>query len=89
MTAASPIVLESAAQQVADAFSKPPFLYDMTPGDARKVLEDAQSGPVSKLPVDEEWITVPAQVGSSVCQGADVTGLGRVPQGRRRAVGPA
>ena len=50
-------------QQVADAFSKPPFLYDMTPADTRKVLEDAQSGPVSKLPVDEEWITVPAQVG--------------------------
>jgi acetyl esterase len=63
MTAASPIVLEPAAQQVADAFSKPPFLYDMTPADARKVLQDAQSGPVSKLPVDEEWITVPAQVG--------------------------
>src|SRR3954464_15644703 len=50
-------------QQVADAFSKPPFLYDMTPANARKVLGDAQSGPVSKLPVDEEWITVPAQVG--------------------------
>src|SRR3954462_13656692 len=63
MTTASPIVLEPAAQQVADAFSKPPFLYDMTPADARKVLEDAQSGPVSKLPVDEEWIGVPAQVG--------------------------
>ena len=63
MTIASPIVLEPAAQQVADAFSKPPFLYDMTPADARKVLEDAQSGPVSKLPVDEEWITVPARVG--------------------------
>ena len=65
MTTASPIVLEPAAQQVADAFSKPPFLYDMTPADARKVLEDAQSGPVSKLPVDEEWITVPAQVGDA------------------------
>ena len=63
MTAASPIVLEPAARQVADAFSKPPLLYDMTPADARKVLEDAQSGPVSKLPIDEEWITVPAQVG--------------------------
>ena len=63
MTATSPIVLEPAAQQVAEAFSKPPFLYDMTPADARKVLDDAQSAPVSKLPVDEEWITVPAQVG--------------------------
>jgi len=63
MTTASPIVLESAAQQIADAFSKPPFLYDMTPADARKVLEDAQSGPVGKLPVDEDRITVPAAVG--------------------------
>ena len=63
MTAASPIVLEPAAQQVAEAFSKPPFLYDMAPADARKVLEDAQSAPVSKLPVDDEWITVPAPVG--------------------------
>src|ERR671915_459753 len=58
MTAANPIVLEPAAQQVADAFSKPPFLYEMAPADARKVLEDAQSAPVNKLPVDEEWITV-------------------------------
>src|SRR6185437_1793472 len=65
MTVTSPVVLEPAAQQVADAFSKPPFLYDMTPADARKVLQDAQSGPVSKLPVDEEWITVPAQVGEA------------------------
>jgi acetyl esterase/lipase len=65
MTATSPIVLEPEAQQVADAFSKPPFLYEMTPADARKVLEDAQSGPVNKLPVDEEWITVPAQVGDA------------------------
>ncbi|BFU45384.1 alpha/beta hydrolase [Krasilnikovia sp. MM14-A1004] len=63
MTTASPIVLEPAAQQIADAFAKPPFLYDMTLADARKVLVDAQSGPVSTLPVDEEWITVPARVG--------------------------
>lgn len=63
MTVTSPIVLEPAAQQVADAFSKPPFLYEMAPADARKVLEDAQSGPVSKLPVEEEWITVPSPAG--------------------------
>ncbi|MFC4464212.1 alpha/beta hydrolase fold domain-containing protein [Streptomyces xiangluensis] len=35
----------------------------MAPADARKVLADSQSAPVSKLPVDEEWITVPSQVG--------------------------
>jgi acetyl esterase/lipase len=63
MTVASQVVLEPAAQQVADAFSKPPFLYDMTPADARKVLNDAQSAPVSKAPVDEEWITVPSPAG--------------------------
>jgi acetyl esterase len=63
MAATSTIVLEPAAQQVADAFSKPPFLYDMSPADARKVLEDAQSAPISKLPVDEEWITVPSPAG--------------------------
>ena len=65
MTAASPVVLEPGARQVAEAFSKPTLLYEMTPVDARKVLEDAQSGPVGKLPVDEEWITVPAQVGDA------------------------
>jgi hypothetical protein len=63
MTATSPIVLESAAQQVAEAFSKPPFLYEMAPAVARKILEDAQSAPVSKLAVDEEWITPPDPVG--------------------------
>jgi acetyl esterase len=63
MTVASPVVLEPAAQQVADAFSKPPFLYEMPPADARKVLADAQSGPVSKPAIDEEWITVPSPAG--------------------------
>jgi len=63
MPAASPIVLEPPAQKITDAFSKPPFLYEMAPADARQVLEEAQSGPVSKLPVDEEWITVPSAAG--------------------------
>jgi acetyl esterase len=65
MTVTNSIVLEPAARRVADAFSKPPFLYEMTPANARKVLEDAQSGPVSKLPVDEEWITVPSPAGDA------------------------
>jgi acetyl esterase len=64
MTAPNPIVLEPAAQKVADAFSKPPFIYDRTPAEARKILEDAQHGvPVSKPPVDEDWITVPSPGG--------------------------
>jgi hypothetical protein len=65
MSATGPIVLEPAAQQVADAFSKPPFLYEMAPADARKLLEDAQSAPISKLRVDKEWITVPAPAGDA------------------------
>ncbi|HKF75636.1 MAG TPA: alpha/beta hydrolase [Candidatus Dormibacteraeota bacterium] len=63
MAAQTPIVLESAAQQVADAFSTHPFLYELGPAAARKVLDDAQAAPIDKLAVDEEWITVPAPVG--------------------------
>ena len=64
MTASSPIVLEPEAQQVADAFSKRPYIYEMEPAGARRLLQDAQSAPVSKLPVDEEWITIPSPAGN-------------------------
>ncbi|HUA29743.1 MAG TPA: alpha/beta hydrolase [Streptosporangiaceae bacterium] len=63
MTPATSVVLEPAAQKIADAFAKPPFIYDMAPADARKALEQAQAGPVSKPAVDEEWITVPSPAG--------------------------
>ncbi|MFF9126839.1 alpha/beta hydrolase [Streptomyces sp. NPDC014889] len=59
----SSIVLERPARELADATSKHPFLYEMEPTEARKVLDDLQAAPVDKLPVDEEWITVPAAVG--------------------------
>lgn len=55
--------LEQAAQQIAEATSKPPFLYDLGSKGARKVLDDIQAAPVPKLDVDEKWITVPASVG--------------------------
>jgi acetyl esterase len=35
----------------------------MTPDEARKVLDDVQAAPIDKLPVDERWLTVPAEVG--------------------------
>ena len=57
------IVLEPAAQDLADATSKPPFLYEIGPAAALKVLDDLQAAPAGELPVDEEWITVPAAVG--------------------------
>jgi acetyl esterase len=56
-------VLEAAAQQFADATSKPPFLYELGPEGARKVLDDVQAAPIAKLDVDDKWITVPAGVG--------------------------
>lgn len=57
------IVLEPAAQELADATSRHPFLYELEPTAARKVLDDLQAAPVDMPPVDEEWITVPASVG--------------------------
>jgi acetyl esterase len=59
----STIVLEPAARELTEAFSKPPFIYQMEPAAARQVLDDAQAAPIEKLPVDEEWITVPAPEG--------------------------
>jgi acetyl esterase len=57
------VVLEPASQAFVEATATPPFLYEMTPGEARKVLDDVQAAPIDKLPVDERWITVPADVG--------------------------
>ena len=65
MTVQTKVVLEPAAQQVADAFSRPPFLYELDYPAARKVLDDAQALPIEKLPVDEEWITVPSPFGNA------------------------
>src|SRR3982751_6816965 len=59
----APVVLEPASQQFVEATATPPFLYELTPDEARKVLDDVQAAPIEKLPVDERWITVPAEVG--------------------------
>jgi acetyl esterase/lipase len=58
-----PVVLERAAQAFADAAAQPPALYELTPEQARKVLDDVQAAPIDKLPVHETWFTVPADVG--------------------------
>jgi acetyl esterase len=57
------ITLEPAAQQVADLTAKPPFLYELGPDGARKVLDDIQAAPIDKPEIVDEWITVPAEVG--------------------------
>jgi acetyl esterase len=61
-TRTRPVVLEAASQEFVDATSTPPFIYELTPAEARKVLDDVQSEPIEKLPVEERWITVPADV---------------------------
>jgi acetyl esterase len=63
MAVRSQIVLEPSAQGIVDATSQPPFLYELEPAQARKVLEELQAAPIQKLPIEEEWITVPAAVG--------------------------
>ncbi|KQP01902.1 alpha/beta hydrolase [Leifsonia sp. Leaf264] len=56
-------ILDPEAQAIADASSTPPFLYQLGADGARKVLDDLQAAPISKLDIDEEWITVRAAVG--------------------------
>src|SRR5918996_2945061 len=63
ITTRSPVVLEPESQEFVEATSKPPFLYELTPAEARKVLDDVQATPIDKLPVEDRWITVPAEVG--------------------------
>jgi len=63
ITATRPVVLEAASQQFVEATSTPPFIYELTPDGARKVLDDVKAAPIGKLPVDERWLTVPAEVG--------------------------
>ena len=59
----APIVLEPAAQAFAKAAAEPPQLYELSPEQARAVLDDVQSAPVDAPAVDEHWVTVPADVG--------------------------
>jgi len=57
------IVLETAAQQLVEATADPLILISAGTEGARKILNDLQAAPVEKLPVTDEWITVPAAVG--------------------------
>jgi len=59
----TPHTLEPAAQEIADVTSTPPFLYELGPDGARKVLDEIQAAPIPMPDIDETWITVPADVG--------------------------
>jgi acetyl esterase len=63
ITTRTAVVLERLSQEFVDATSAPPFLYELTPAEARKVLDDVQAAPIDKLPVEDRWVTVPAEVG--------------------------
>jgi hypothetical protein len=65
LTQTDKLILEPTARQLVDATSTPPFPYELDYATARKLLDDIQAGPVEKLPIDEEWITVPAAVGDA------------------------
>lgn len=56
--------LEPEAQAMADATANPPYFYEMTPDEARKVLDDVQAQPIDMPGIDEKWIEVPAEVGA-------------------------
>ncbi|GHE58896.1 esterase [Streptomyces longispororuber] len=51
-------VLEPAAAAFAQATAEPPYLFQIPPAEGRKAVDEVQGGPVDKLPVDEEWVTV-------------------------------
>src|SRR5690606_9290726 len=63
ITAYAPVVLEPAAQGFVAATGKPPFLYELTPHEARAVLDDVQAQPVAKPVVDDNWVRVPTGFG--------------------------
>lgn len=56
-------VLEPEAQAFAEATAQPPFLWELGPDGARKVLDDVQAAPIDKPDVDALWVTIPAEVG--------------------------
>ncbi|MFD6426444.1 alpha/beta hydrolase [Streptomyces sp. NPDC060198] len=51
-------VLEPAAAAFAEATANPPYLFELTPADGRKAVDEVQSGDIEKPAITEEWITV-------------------------------
>lgn len=49
-------VLESAAAEFAAATAQPPFLFEISPEEGRKAVDEVQSGEIEKPAIDEQWI---------------------------------
>ena len=58
-TTVTPVVLEPAAQEFADATAQPPYLFDLGPVEGRKTVDQVQSTEIQKPEVDIEDTTVP------------------------------
>jgi acetyl esterase/lipase len=56
-------VLESDAQEIADAASTRSFVSELDAEAVRAVLDDLQSAPIAKLEVSEKWVLVTTDVG--------------------------
>lgn len=53
------VQLEKAAQEFAEATANPPYLFDLGPEKGREAVDEVQSDPIDKLPVDIEDIMIP------------------------------
>jgi acetyl esterase len=63
MSTQTNLVFELAPREVAEATSKPPFLYELGPQAARNLLEDLQSAPVDMPSIEERWVAVECPLG--------------------------
>jgi acetyl esterase/lipase len=63
LTTKFPIVLEPASREFVEAAAGPPFLHELTPTEARAVLDGIQAQPIERPAIADEWITVPAEAG--------------------------
>jgi acetyl esterase len=52
------VVLETAAQEFSDATSNPPFIYQLSPDEAREVLEGVQRSRIDKPAVDIQDLSI-------------------------------
>ncbi len=58
-TTVTSVVLESAAQEFAEATADPPFLFDLAPEKGRETVDEVQSGDIAKPDVDVEDLSLP------------------------------
>ena len=52
------VALEPAAAAFAAATAEPPYVYELTPAEGRKIVDETQAGEIAKPDVDETWITL-------------------------------